>query len=131
MHPTLPPSFAFDYSLLLHLYPNGAVCVCLLCAAKDDEIKKAKAALDSLEVKLKTTREQNEATLLESEAGAEEMQALVEQVDQGALVVKKCQEEAAALESVVVEKRELFAGALWPYCPRVYFCLLTQSMTNV
>ena len=130
MHPTLPPSFAFHFSWLLHLYPNWGV-VCLLCAAKDDEIKKAKAALDSLEIKLKTTREQNEATLLESEAGAEEMQALVEQVDQGALIVKKCQEEAAALESVVVEKRELFAGVLWPLCPRVYFCLLTQSMTHV
>ena len=80
-----------------------------LLAAKDAEIKKAKEELARLQAKLKATREQNEATLLEAEAGAQEMVALQEQEAACEAAVAKCEEEAAALEQVVAEKRELFS----------------------
>jgi structural maintenance of chromosome 2 len=110
-----------------------------LLEVKDKEIKKAKDDLTALQVrlsanprlpedfvylksihiltgyilqaKLKATREQNEATLLESEAGEEEMRSLQEQVAAGELAVKKCEEDAAELEKVVAENREIFEEA--------------------
>jgi len=82
-----------------------------LLEAKDKEIKKAKDDLASLQAKLKTTREQNEATLLESEAGEEEMKALQEQLAACEEGLKKCGEEAAELELVVAQKREIFESA--------------------
>ena len=82
-----------------------------LLEAKDKEIKKAKEDLAALQAKLKTTREQNEATLLESEAGEEEMRALMEQVAAGELAVSNCETQAAALEKMVADKREVFEAA--------------------
>ena len=47
-----------------------------LLEAKDKEVKKAKDELAALQAKLKATREQNEATLLESEASEEELKTV-------------------------------------------------------
>ena len=82
-----------------------------LLEAKDKEMQKAKDQLAALQAKLKTTREQNEATLLESEAAEEEMKSLKEQVAAGEEAVKKCEEETAELEKAVAEKREIFEAA--------------------
>ena len=76
-----------------------------LLEAKGKEMQKAKHQLASLQVKLKTTREQNEATLFESEEAEEEMQSLREQVAAGEEAVIKCMEETAELEKAVAGKR--------------------------
>ena len=75
-----------------------------LLEAKGKELQKAKHQLASLQAKLKTTREQNEATLFESEEVEEAMQSLSEQVAAGERLLIKCMEETAELEKAVAGK---------------------------
>ena len=76
-----------------------------LLEAKGKEVQTAKHHLASLQATLKTTLEQNEATLFESEEAEEEMQSLREQVAAGEEAVIKCMEETAELEKAVAGKR--------------------------
>jgi hypothetical protein len=75
-----------------------------LLEAKGKEVQKAKHQLASLQARLKTTREQKEATLFESEEAEEEMKSLSEQVAAGEEVVIRCMEETAELERAVAGK---------------------------
>ena len=76
-----------------------------LLEAKGKEVQTAKHHLASLQATLKTTLEQNEATLFESEEAEEEMQSLSHQVAAGEEAGIKCMEETAELEKAVSAKR--------------------------
>eukprot|EP00960_Hanusia_phi_P060693 764585-Hanusia_phi.AAC.4 len=82
-----------------------------LLAAKEKEIADAKDLLAELNAKLKATREENETILLDSQASAEELKAIEEQITAGEEALVKCEEEVAALEQAVKVKRSAFDEA--------------------
>ncbi|EKX44205.1 condensin subunit, structural maintenance of chromosome protein 2, SMC2 [Guillardia theta CCMP2712] len=82
-----------------------------LLAAKEKEIAETKELLTQLNAKLKATREENESILLDSQASAEELKTIEEQIAAGEEVVAKCEEEVAALEQTVTAKRSAFDEA--------------------
>ena len=79
--------------------------------AKEREISTVQKRIADLQQKLKTTREQNENVLLESETNLAELAALQEQMAGAEVLVQKASAEVEEAEAVVAQSKSAFEVA--------------------